>query len=96
MKLLEKGFERHVFWNEYQTKIEARDLDNNNLIRFFLDASSQRIRSLFVLVFGNTDNGAEKAERNCRAKYFLPRVDITNYNVLIDERSFMINKFMTW
>ena len=31
IKLLEEGFTRPVCWNEYQTKIETRDLDNNNL-----------------------------------------------------------------
>ena len=35
VKLLEDGFNRPVYWNEYQTKIEARNLDNNNLARFF-------------------------------------------------------------
>ena len=43
---------------------------------------------MFVLAFDNTDNGANKVERNSHIKYFLPRADITNYNVLIDERNF--------
>ena len=50
MKLLEDGFNRPVYWNEYQTKIETRNLDNNNLTRFPLDASFQGVRILFVLV----------------------------------------------
>ena len=43
---------------------------------------------MFVLAFDNTDNGAKKVERNSHTKYFLPRVNITNYNVLIDGRNF--------
>ena len=43
---------------------------------------------MFVFAFDNTDNGAEKVERNSHTKYFLPRVNITNYNVLIDGRNF--------
>ena len=39
VKLVEGGFKRTVYWNEYQTKIETRNLDNNNLKRFPLDAS---------------------------------------------------------
>ena len=54
VKLLEEGFKRPVYWNEYQTKIETRDLDNNNLTRFPLDASFQGFRRLFVLAFNNT------------------------------------------
>ena len=88
VKLLEEGFKRPVYWNEYQTKIETRDLDNNNLTRFPLDASFQGVRRLFVLVFDNTKNCAKKVERNNHTKYFLPRVNITNCNVLIDGRNF--------
>ena len=42
----------------------------------------------YVLVFDNTENGAKEVERNSHTKYFLPRVNITNYNVLIDGRNF--------
>ena len=42
---------------------------------------------MFVHAFDNTNNGDNKVERNSHRKYFLPRVDITNYNVLIDGRN---------
>ena len=97
VKLLEDGFNRPVYWNEYQTKIETRNLDNDNLTRFSLDASFQGVRRLFVLVFNNTtvnddnnliNNTANRVLRNSHTKYFLPRVNITNYNALIDGRNF--------
>ena len=69
VKLLEEGFKRPVYWNEYQTKIETRDLDNNNLTRFPLDASFQGVRRLFVLVFDNTEGGLKMSKeiviQNC-------------------------------
>ena len=43
---------------------------------------------MFVLVFNNTDGNAHQVERSSHRKYFLPRVDITRYNVLIDGRNF--------
>ena len=43
---------------------------------------------LFVLAFDNSENVNKKVERYSHRKYFLPRVDITNYNVLIDGRNF--------
>ena len=43
---------------------------------------------MFVLAFGNTNNGDNNAERDIDRKYFLPRADITNYNVLIDGKNF--------
>ena len=87
VKLLEEGFKIPVYWNEYQTKIETRNLNNDNITRFPLGAF-QGVRRLFVLAFDNTDNGAQKNERNSQTKYFLPRINITNYNVLVDDRNF--------
>ena len=40
-KLVEEGFKRPVYWNEYQPKIESKNLDNDNLTRYPLDASFQ-------------------------------------------------------
>ena len=88
VKLLEEGFKRPVYWNEYQIKIETKNVDNNNLTRFLLEASFQGVRRLFVHAFDNTDNSAKKVERNSHTKYFLPKVNITNYNVLIDGKNF--------
>ena len=88
VKLLEEGFEKPAYWNEYQTKIETKDLDNNNLTRFLLDASFQGVKRLFVPAFDNTDGDTKQAERRNHRKYLLPRVNITNYNVLIDGRNF--------
>ena len=34
------------------------------------------------------NNGANRVERDSHRKYFLPRINITNYNVLIDGRNF--------
>ena len=87
-KLLSKRFKRSVFWNEYKKKIETQELDNNNLKRISIDSSFQRANRLFVLAFDNTENGANRVERNNHTKYFLPRVNIKEYNVLIDGRSF--------
>ena len=88
-KQLNEGFKRPVYWNEYKTKIDLKDLDNHETtdIRFYLDASFQGVKRLFVLAFDDT-NGANKVERKNQRKYFLPRVNLTNYNVLIDGRNF--------
>ena len=97
VKLLEEWFNRHVYWNEYQTKIKTEDLDNNNPTKLFLDLSFQEVKRLFVLAFNNTivgvdnnpiNNTANIVKRNSHTKYFLPIVNITNYNVLIDGRNF--------
>ena len=52
---------------------------------------------MFALAFNNTtvtvpnnpiNNTNNRVLRNSHTKYFLPRVNITNYNVLIDGRNF--------
>ena len=37
VKLLEEGFKIPVYWNEYQTKVETRNLSNNSLERLQQD-----------------------------------------------------------
>ena len=86
-KQLNERVKRPVYWNEYKTKIESKEADEI-LTRFYLDASFQGVKRLFVLAFDNADNGDKKVERNSHRKYFIPRVNITNYNVLIDGRNF--------
>ena len=82
-KLLNEGFKRSVYWNEYKSEIETKEPDANNLKRFLLHASFQGVNKLFVLAFDNTNNGNNKVERDSHRKYSLPRVNITNYNVCI-------------
>ena len=43
---------------------------------------------MFVLAFENNDHGDKNVERNSHRKYLLPRLNITNYNILIDRRNF--------
>ena len=87
-KQLNEGFRGSVYWNEYKSKIESKEADVNNLTKFPLDASFQGVNRLFVLAFYNTNNGASNVERDSHRKYFLPGVNITNYNVLLDGTNF--------
>ena len=68
-------------------KVETKNLGNNNVTRYPLDASFQEVNRLFVLAFTNTDGDTNQVETNSHGKYFLPRVNITEYNVLIDGRN---------
>ena len=43
---------------------------------------------LFVPAFNDANNDGNKVERDGHRKYFLPRVDVTNCNALIDGRNF--------
>ena len=73
VKFLDSGVNRPVYWNEYQRKIETRNLDNNNLKRFPLDASFQGVGRLFVLAFDNTEGAAKKSRKKQSYKRFSPK-----------------------
>ena len=92
-KQLNEGFKRPVYWNSYETK-PAKVIEQGKNLYELLNASFQGVKRLFVLassiaaptaVGGNTDDTA--GIKNNR-KYFLPRGEIKNYNVLIDGRNF--------
>ena len=68
--------------------MDSTNLDNNKASRIYFDASFQGVKRLFVLAYDQNDNGDKKVERNNHRKYFLPRVNITNYNVFVDGRIF--------
>ena len=96
-KQLNEGFKTSVYWNEYKPKVETKDLDNDSTTRFHLHTSFQGVNRLIVLDFNNTtqnvagnpiNNTANRVQRDSHRKYFLPRVDITNDNVLIDGSNF--------
>ena len=86
-KQVNEGFKRPVHWKEYKTKIDSKNLDNDNLTIFPLDASFPEVRRLLVLGFDNNNNVNKKVDRNSHTKYFPPRVEITDYNVLIVGRN---------
>ena len=91
-KQLNEGFKISVYWNEYKSKEETKTVDNNDATRFPLDTSFQGVNRLFVLCYNDdalcSNGDANRVQRKCHRKYFLPRVSITNYNVLIDGRNF--------
>ena len=53
-----------------------------------LDPSFQGVNRLFVMAYNRADN---QATRNEQRKYYLPRIDLEKYNVIIDGRNFYDN-----
>ena len=85
--MLNKGFKRSAFWNEYKYKIETNAEDNDNLTRILLDFSFQGVNRLFVLVYDGETANKQIFMKISRA-YTLPRVNSTKFHVLIDGRNF--------
>ena len=84
-----KGFQRSIYWNEYKTKEQNEDADNSVFKYINLDPSFQGINRLFVMAYSRANNN--QPTRNGRTKYYLPRIDLKKYNVIIDGRNFYDN-----
>ena len=50
-KRCSKGFERSVYWNEFKTKSENKNMKNE--YRFFLESNFLGVNRLFVLAYTN-------------------------------------------
>ena len=94
-KLLSEGFKRSIYWNKYKVidnrVVEIADNNEEKYIRELLDSSYQGVKRLFVLAYDNTaddTNHNDQVSINSFKKYFLPRVEIENYNIKIDGRNF--------
>ena len=84
LKLLNEGFERPAYSNEYRV-IAEKSYNANALIRESIDPSCQGINRLFVLAYEGSDS---RVTADSHRRYFLPRVEIKNYNIEIDGRDF--------
>ena len=83
-----KGFQRSIYWNQYKTKEINEDADANVFNYINLDPSFQGVNRLFVMAY-NTANG--QPTTNGQRKYYLPRIILNKYNVIIDGRNFYDN-----
>ena len=83
-----KGFQRSIYWNEYKTKEINEDADANVFKYINLDPSFQGVNRLFVMAY-NRANG--QRTRNGQRKYYLRRIGLEKYNVIIDGRNFYDN-----
>ena len=77
---LKNGFKRTITSNKYlvKPKLLARNVNLNHLI----DPSFQGVNGLFVFVF------EDDAQRTNNKRYYIPNVEIKDYNVMIDGKSF--------
>ena len=88
IKQQNKGFQRSIYWNEYKTKELTENADANVFKYINLDPSFQGVNRLFAMAY-NRANG--QPTRNGPQKYYLPRIELNKYNVIIDGRNFYNN-----
>ena len=85
LKKLESGFKRTINWNKYLAK--ATNKAQNRYLDYLIESNFQGVNRLFVLEFED-DNGRESLKQ-----YYLPTVEIKDYNVMIDGINFLDKKW---
>ena len=86
MKLLEQlksGFKRTIKWNKYRSQMSIQS--NNNNLNYLIDPTFTNVNRLFVLSFKRNVNGNH---RDSFSSYYIPNVQIRDFNILIDGKSF--------
>ena len=83
-----KVFQRFIYWNEYKTKELTENADANIFKYINLDPCFQGVNKSFVMAYSGV---VGQSTRNGRKKYYLPRIDLNKYNVIIDGRNFYDN-----
>ena len=84
-----KSFQRSIYWSEYKTKKQNEDADANVFKYINLESSFQGVNRLFVMAYSRANYN--QPTRNGRTKYYLPRIDLEKYHVIIDGRNFYDN-----
>ena len=89
-ELLSKEFKRTVVWNEYKSKMERVAIPQNiNMFRrTTLDVSFQGVSKLFAAAYETDDIERNANTEESRRRYYLPRAEIKDYNILVDGRNF--------
>ena len=82
-KLLRKGFERSVYWKEYKTKSNNKNMTNK--FRYFVKSNFVGVNRLFVLVYSNEDAAFKRFKAK---KCYLPKRIINDYSVIINGKNF--------
>ena len=80
LRQLKSGFKRAINWNKYQASLKT--YVQNRYLNHLVGPSFQGVNRLFVLSFENED------DRKSHSDYYLPKVKIKDYNVMIDGKNF--------
>ena len=80
LQLLKSSFKRTINWNKYESSV--RRFAQNRYLNYLINPNFQGVNRLFLLSFENEN------DRTSHSTYYLPKVEIKDYNVMIDGRNF--------
>ena len=77
---LKSGFKREIIWNKYRSQMTTEAINNN--LNMLIDPTFTNVNRLFVLAYQNVD------DRYSHDEFYLPKVIVKDYNVIIDKLAF--------
>ena len=77
---LKSGFKRKIIWNKYRSQMTTETVNNN--LNILIDPTFTNVNRLFVLAYQSAD------DRQSFSQFYLPRVMVKDYNVIIDKLAF--------
>ena len=80
LEQLKSGFKRAIKWNKYRS--EMNNQVKTSHLNYLIDPTFTKVNRLLVLSF------EDEVDRTSFSKYYVPKVDIKDFNVLIDGKSF--------
>ena len=88
LEQLKSGFKKTIKWNKYRSQMNVKPQNNN--LNYLIDPTFTNVNRLFVFSFQRIagENNTSKYYRNSFSYYYVPNVRITDFNVLIDGKSF--------
>ena len=77
---LKSGFKREIIWNKYRSQMTTEAVNNN--LNILIDPTFTNVNKLFVLAYQAAD------DRQSFSQFYLPKVLVKDYNVIIDKLAF--------
>ena len=83
LEQLKSGFKRTKKWNKYRSQMTVQS--NNSNLNYLIDPTFTKVNRFFVLSFARN---AEGDHADSHSHYYVPNVEIKDFNVLIDGKPF--------
>ena len=77
---LKSGFTREIIWNKYRSQMSTEAINNN--LNILIDPTFTNVNRFFVLAYQTAD------DRQSFSQFYLPRVMIKDFNVIINKLAF--------
>ena len=77
---LKSGLKKEIIWNKYRSQMTTEAVNNN--LNIYIDPTFTNVNKLFVLAYQAVD------DRQSFSQFYLPRVMVKDYNVIIDKLAF--------